>query len=215
MRLTKYAVVLAAAALAVPCWSTRAWAGPDHRHHAGHDDWRPHGHVFIHHLPRGYGRFHFHDHDYFFHRGHFYAPARGGFILVNAPIGAVVATLPLGYVAVHIGGIRYFTFGGVYYRPAPAGYEIVQVPVPVPASVPAPQPQPVATASQTVTVQAAQLNVRSGPGKTFSIVGQVSQGAQLAVHGDAPGWYYVQLPNGQFGWVTTRFAAPFVSDAKG
>lgn len=144
-----------------------------------------------------------HGHEvYYVHRGHFYRHTNSGYISIGLPFGAIVATLPIGHVSVSIGGIGYFLADGVYYRPYRAGgYEVVTPPVvPVaPVSVPAPAP------TQSVMVNISALNVRSGPGGNFSVVGEVFSGDSLIVHGTAPGWYYVQLPNGQYGWVMNRY----------
>lgn len=194
-------LILAAAALAaVATCAAPAWADGHH----GRRDF--HGRHVIRVLPHGYRHVRVGHRGYFFHGNRFYVRRPDGFVLVRAPFGAVVARLPVGYLTVHIGGIRYFTFGGLYYRPVPTGYEIVEVPVPA--------SQPVA-ATGDVIVQVQTLNVRSGPGQSFSIVGQVNMGTSLPVHGNAPGWYYVQLPDGQYGWVMTQFAAPFVNGASG
>jgi uncharacterized protein YgiM (DUF1202 family) len=101
----------------------------------------------------------------------------------------------------------------VVYRPAP----VVALP---PRAVFAQEVLPQATRVQSpatgkATVTAALLNVRSGPGRNFSVRYQVSQGAVLEIRGNAPGWYYVQLPNGHYGWVMTQFAARASSPADG
>ena len=61
-----------------------------------------------------------------------------------------------------------------------------------------PMPQAVAI------VQIAKLNVRSGPGTGYGILGTVTQNARLPVIGHAAGrcdWFQVQLPSGQAGWI--------------
>lgn len=139
---------------------------------------------------------------YYVHQGHFYRHTNTGFISIGLPFGAIVATLPLGHVSVSIGGIGYFLADGVYYRPYhTGGYEVVTPPVVPVAPVSAPAPTP----TQSVMVRISALNVRSGPGGNFSVVGEVFSGDSLVVHGTAPGWYYVQLPNGQYGWVMNRY----------
>lgn len=53
-------------------------------------------------------------------------------------------------------------------------------------------------------VQIAKLNVRSGPGTGYAIVGAVSQNDRLPVTGRPRGrcdWFQVQLPSGQLGWI--------------
>ncbi len=93
----------------------------------------------------------------------------------------------------------------VVYRPAPVvalpPSTVVEQRV-LPPAIRVPTP---ATGKATVT--AALLNVRSGPGKDFRVLYQVPQGTVLEIQGNAPGWYYVRLLNGHYGWVMTEFAA--------
>lgn len=55
-----------------------------------------------------------------------------------------------------------------------------------------------------LTVLAQALNVRSGPGVTYLIVGLLGQGDQVAIVGQhtASGWWQVALPDGGTGWVS-------------
>jgi uncharacterized protein YgiM (DUF1202 family) len=91
------------------------------------------------------------------------------------------------------------------YRPAPVvalppGTVVEQRVLPPVVRLPSP-----ATGKATVT--AVLLNVRSGPGKDFRVLCQVPQGTVLEIRGNAPGWYYVRLSDGHYGWVMTEFAA--------
>lgn len=149
---------------------------------------------------------------YYVHRGHFYRHTDTGFVSIGLPFGAIVATLPGGHVSVTIGGLAYFLADGVYYRPyRTGGYQIVTPPVVPVAPVAAPAPTP--TSSVMVSVSA--LNVRSGPGGNFSVVGEVFSGDTLVVHGTAPGWYYVKLSNGQYGWVMIRYVSSMQVEPEG
>lgn len=58
--------------------------------------------------------------------------------------------------------------------------------------------------SPQLTVLAEALNVRVGPGVTYSIVGLLAQGDQVAIVGQhaASGWWQVELPDGSSGWVS-------------
>lgn len=62
-------------------------------------------------------------------------------------------------------------------------------------------PQPTQWAR--VTVDA--LNVRSGPGTTFSRVASVNTGTVLPVMGSQNGWHQVRLSSGQVGWVSSTY----------
>jgi Tol biopolymer transport system component len=65
-----------------------------------------------------------------------------------------------------------------------------------------------------LTVLAAALNVRSGPGVTYPTVGLLTQGDQVTVAGQqaANGWWQVNLPDGGTGWVSGGAAYVLVSD---
>jgi len=93
----------------------------------------------------------------------------------------------------------------VVYRPAP----VMALPprTVVQQEVPPPVIRMPSHATGKATVTSALLNVRSGPGRSFGVLYQISQGAVLDIRGSAPGWYYVRLPNGHYGWVMTEFAA--------
>jgi dipeptidyl aminopeptidase/acylaminoacyl peptidase len=58
--------------------------------------------------------------------------------------------------------------------------------------------------SPTLTVVAAALNVRSGPGVIYDAIDVLLQGEQVAIigHDPASGWWQVQLPGGASGWVS-------------
>jgi len=151
-------------------------------------------------LPKNHVTVRIGDRHYYEHQGRYYDRRSGGFVLVAPPIGLVVATLPVGAINIHIGGVVYFLAGGVYYRHAPQGYVVV--------TAPQPAPDVVYTGVRRVVIQAAVLNVRSGPGLEFTVIARVERGVSLAVFGSGPGWYYVRLPDGQYGWVMTQYTIP-------
>lgn len=135
---------------------------------------------------------------YYIHRGHFYRRDREGFVSVSTPLGALVASLPGGFLSVSIGGVNYWRGDGVYFRRVSRGFVVV----------PPPEAPPAPAEAGSVAVDVPLLNVRSGPGLQFSVVGVVSQGQLLDIQGDAPGWYYVRGPHGSFGWVMDRLTRP-------
>jgi hypothetical protein len=65
---------------------------------------------------------------FYFGEGHFYRRYSRDYVVVDAPIGAVVYSLPGGCRPVIYSGVTYYTYDGIYYRRAPRGYEIVQQP---------------------------------------------------------------------------------------
>jgi hypothetical protein len=189
-----------------------AWAQP-----YGGPGGSPHHHPrygeVYHGLPHGYHTVWAGRKKYFYHHGDFYQSGPRGFIVVRAPVGAVVAYLPIGFTTVVIGGIPYYYYDNVYYQKGPSGYIVAEPPPGAPAPPPGVEPSP-AEAGQ-VAVTAELLNVRSGPGLNQPVLSQVVKGTVLIIQGSAEGWYYVQLPNGQFGWVMARFTAPLLSPASG
>ena len=149
---------------------------------------------------------------FYYHGGRFYRPGPRGFVVVGAPIGAVLAAPPVGYTVLMAGGVTYYSYLGVYYQRIPAGYVVVEAPATVVAAPPvvvAPNgpavAQPSTPASGSVTVTAQALNVRSGPGENYQIITVVYQGAILTVQGISPGWLYVLLSYGGYGWVAQQF----------
>ncbi len=89
-------------------------------------------------LPRGYmevvvGREHFYS-----HRGVFYRRGPHGFVVVQAPRGAILRQLPPHCARVYVNQVVYYRYGGVYYRAVPQGYVVVDPPAVVPAPPPVP-----------------------------------------------------------------------------
>ena len=170
------------------------------------------GHV-VRKLPRGYKRVWHKKTPYYYQSGVFYKPSLSGFVVVGAPIGSVVFSIPIGYTRVWVGDVGYYLYGGVFYRRSPSGYMVVESPSGVylddkdPAVV-----QPPENASGSVSVTVSVLNVRAGPSLNYPVIYQIYEGYVLDVHGRDRGWLYVELPNGEFGWVkkvfTTRLFEP-------
>jgi len=148
---------------------------------------------------------------YFYHRGAFYRRRPPGYVVVRAPIGAVVPAIPFGCVTFGARKHSYYYYGGVYYRRAPSGYVVVEAPRQsvIVDQVPSPG------VGESMSVTAALLNVRSGPGKNHPVIHQVRRGDRLLIQGHAPGWFYVKLPFGDFGWVMSEFVDPLLPDASG
>ena len=167
-----------------------------------------HGHVIAK-LPHGHRTIYVDRSRYYFYDGIFYRPGPTGYVVISAPVGAIVASLPLGHSRVSIGGALYFTFGGNYYRQVPQGYVVAAPPPEVVVQPPPPQ------IYGSVAVIVNRLNVRSGPGREHPVVFQLQQGTVLTVYGTSMGWYYVQLPNGQYGWVMEQFTTMLGPPAEG
>ncbi len=164
-----------------------------------------HGHV-VRKLPRGYRRVWHKSKPYFYYSGVFYSPGPSGFVVVRAPIGSVVVSLPVGFRRIWVSGAFYYTYGGTFYRRAPSGFVVVSAPAEVVLEEEAPViVQPSVAAEGQVSVVASILNVRSGPDLSYPLVYQVHRGYILEIHGQSREWLYVELPNGEFGWVMSEF----------
>jgi hypothetical protein len=190
-----------------------AWAQPHGPGGSPHH--RPrYGEVFGH-LPPGYHTVRAGHANFFYHHGVFYRNGPRGYVVVHAPVGAIVAYLPIGFTTVVIGRVPYYYYDNVYYQRVPSGYIVAEPPPGAPAPVPPPAVEPSPAEEGQVAVIAELLNVRSGPGLDQPVLSQVPKGTVLVIQGTAEGWYYVQLPNGQFGWVMAKFTAPLLSPASG
>ncbi|GBC64105.1 SH3 domain-containing protein [Desulfonema ishimotonii] len=178
-----------------------AAAGPYHRrgfHRPGHRVARlPHG---CRHLAIGAAL-------YFFSAGIFYQHARSsGYVVVRAPVGAVVSALPPGVILVKRGARVYYEYNDAWYRRVPSGYLVVETPsVPAPGYNPAAPVEPPQTAGGEVSVTTHTLNVRSGPSVQHPVTEHVHRGDVLVISGASGEWFYVKLPSGRFGWVMRQF----------
>ena len=107
-----------------------------------------------------------------------------------------------------------------------AALETMVAPTPTPTATPeptmTPTPTPTATPDQTprFAVARERVNVRSGPGTGFEVVGQVVQGDSYEIEGRNPAgdWYVFEF-EGQRGWiyapmleVENRLAIPIAKD---
>jgi len=54
-------------------------------------------------------------------------------------------------------------------------------------------------------VKASALNVRQGPGTSYSIINQLSNGAKVNIIKEESGWYQIKLANGSTGWVSGTY----------
>lgn len=150
---------------------------------------------------------------YHYHDGVYYRQGPKGFSVVKPPRGARINRLPSGFETLVIAGITYFLFAGVYYQKGPAGYTVVDQPdLQSPAVDSATSDR---DARNHICVNVDILNVRSGPGMNHAVVGKVHMGDVLPVRDNAPGWYYVRLNDGRYGWVMARYTYTKPANAKG
>jgi hypothetical protein len=71
------------------------------------------------------------DETYYYSHGSFYKMVERiqKYILVPAPIGAVVFKIPKGYQLMVIDGVSYYQYGGVFYKRVLDGYRVIYPPV--------------------------------------------------------------------------------------
>ncbi len=84
--------------------------------------------------------------EFFFCSGLYYTLSQGHYVVVPAPVGAVVATLPAGYTTLTVGADTYFALEGTYYRKHNNGFIVVPSPVRPVFHAPPPPPQAMAEA---------------------------------------------------------------------
>ena len=117
--------------------------------------------------------------------GMFYRSTPAGYIVVPAPMGAVVPALPPGYTVVYMGGMPYYYYGNAYYAAAPNGYV---------ATAPPAVAAPVAVAPGVAPVQA----VTPSPISQQTVVAPASNEPSDAIE------TYIPNGNGSFTVVTLR-----------
>ena len=66
--------------------------------------------------------------EYFYFDGFFYRPSRYGYVVVDAPIGAIIANLPRFSRITHWHGQPYHVVGDTFYRKHAKGYVVVPNP---------------------------------------------------------------------------------------
>lgn len=146
---------------------------------------------------------------YYFSDGTYYQRRQSNYKVVQAPTGAVISMLPeYDYSTVNVNGTTYFIYNGTYYARVDSGYMVVPTPVTYSETPPAPL-----LCSGKIYITSRVLNVRSSPGQGYPIIGKLYRGNVLDIQGYAREWYYIQLPNGQFGWIHSRFTAPVTSQS--
>jgi len=119
--------------------------------------------------------------EFLYTAGMFYRSTPAGYVVVPAPMGAVVPTLPPGYTVVYMRGMPYYYYGNAYYAAAPNGYVVTAPPAiaapiaaapsaaPVQAPVPAPIAQQPAAPAANEPSSAVETYIPNGNG-SFTVV---------------------------------------------
>lgn len=147
-------------------------------------------------LPYGSKTIFFNRERYHSYRGHYYRHTPRGYLLVRPPIGTLITDLPFGFLRVTFGGLDYFVCNNIFYRHTAYGYRVVATPAGYQE-----------TAYGPVRVETAWLNIRTGPGLDYAVIGRLQRGELLIVTASNPGWYYVLLPGGAYGWVMSHYTS--------
>ena len=93
-------------------------------HHHNH---YPYGHREVV-LPRGFVSLTIGDGRYYYSDGLFYRSGPRDYVVVPAPVGAVIYTLPGGCHKVIVDDMAYYSYNGIYYSRVPGGYQVVEAP---------------------------------------------------------------------------------------
>lgn len=97
-----------------------------------------------------------------------------------------------------------------YYRygSTPAATPAAPAATTAPAAPAKPSPPPVEgpayvsfPSGKVLSIKGSRVNIRSGPGTTYSILTTLTKGQQVKALGKQGEWYQVQLPDGKVGWV--------------
>jgi len=137
---------------------------------------------------------------FYYSSGLYYRPRGSGYIVVSAPIGARIHTLPDRCSYFDYRGDRCYACDDVFYRQEGPEYVVIERPT---------RWDDVVQIGDYVRVTTNALNIRSGPGTNFYVIGQVSSGDVVEVNGMENGWFYIQFDNGTFGWVMQQYTIPY------
>ncbi|MBU1568287.1 MAG: SH3 domain-containing protein [Proteobacteria bacterium] len=156
-------------------------------------DWHPRSHGSVHRsLPAEAFALSVAGAAFFFHMGTYYRHTPTGYVVVQAPFGARVRALPERCSPLYIDGRRYYDCDDVYYEPQGDEYVVIERPSAQQAGV---------EIGDEVRIKADFLNVRSGPGTRYRVVSNLYRDDIVEIGGMDGEWYYVQLPDGSYGWI--------------
>lgn len=137
---------------------------------------------------------------FFYYSGIYYRQGAGGYVVVEAPIGARVRTLPSGCSYFYYNGDRCYACDDVFYREVGPDYVVIERP---------PRFARIVGVGDEVIITADSLNVRSGPGKQYRVTSQFYRGDIVEVKAIENGWYYVRFANRTYGWIMQEYTNPY------
>lgn len=79
-------------------------------------------------LPYGHRKVFVNSTEYSFYDGFFYRPSASGYVVVQSPIGAIVASIPRLHRLFNWHNQSYYAVGNTFYRKHPKGYVVVPDP---------------------------------------------------------------------------------------
>lgn len=126
-------------------------------------------------MPSGFVRLLLNNMDYYYFEGVFYRPTPHGYVVVEAPVDAVVATVPTGCQPVVVEGASYYLINGTTYVATSAGYKVVVAPKTLvvqttPAVVPAAPPAPVVEVAAPTAPIPVAVTVPAAPAAPVAVV---------------------------------------------
>ena len=158
----------------------------------------PHGHVLSA-LPHDHLRLFLGGLEYFFWEGMFYRWSERQYVVVPAPVGAVVTGIPAGCQPVIVEGVPYYTVNGTTYMYTSYGYQVVPPPnvivikegaAAAPIITPAPVAPAVAAAATTNADDAFTINLPNAKGGYTAVTLRRSGTGFLGPQGE----YYAAFP---------------------
>ena len=72
-------------------------------------------------------------------------------------------------------------------------------------STPTPPPPVQPVKNKTITIIGSNVNIRSGPGTTFEVIGTCKYGDIFEIQEDGPEWIKVRVGPNTLGWVSSKF----------
>ncbi len=137
--------------------------------------------------------------------GNYYRQTDEGYVVVQAPLGARIRNLPERCSPLDIDGRRYFVCDDVYYEGDGDEFVVIEKPS---------SDDYLVEVGEKVRIKADSLNVRSGPGKRFDIVGKLYRDDVVEVGGMEGEWYHVTPIDGAHGWILQEHAIPAEADMR-
>ena len=147
-------------------------------------------------LPHDYLRLVLGGLEYYYWEGMFYRMAADQYVVVSAPVGAVVTAVPVGCQPFVVDGVPYYTVNGITYMQTSLGYQVVPPPNVVVVQS-APPPAPGSVVIQTQSAAPAAAAPAGNPDDVFTVNIPNSQGAYTAVTLKRSGNGFVG-PQGEF-----------------